>query len=524
MQKWLRFFPWLQREPSDDTPAPLERPVPDSLPAPYPTALLRRPAPDAFGAPAPCVDAALLRSSLMLAHMTYTLDILPWLQNGWRDFSFQVDDTLESGSLHISAQGDADFLRLANLDRMQRAQHALNNRNPLTRIMAALRQVERSDTVKAVCMMHPLPGGRQLLAIGFMGTGRQPYDWISNMRMGLEDGFHQGFLQLCRRFEQEGENIRFPETALQLGLEKLTLADVLKELRRPDSRFRLWMAGHSQGAAVMQIYTHHLISGQGVHPANLCGVGFASPTVAADGIIPRPWAYPLWHVRNSDDVIGRVGARAHLGRCLDFCADGAFRTRSYQLSGLPAYGECRRWMVPFLASMRDNAGVLLSLTALLICVAQEKGEDVLNAFSDLCRQLPGMARALPAAGSHAQGPVQYLTNRQKRIYREQTGQPMPEKQLAERIDALRPYVRRTPLRRMLAVMAECLLQPHQLSEDDPAAPGAYSLIVREHAHRLAQSRWEVRCGQTVRHVAGRRRPSRRAGVRGRAGLRGRYRR
>ncbi len=498
MQKWLRFFPWLQREPSRQT---LVAPQPPRAAA-YPPSLLRRHQRDAFGCPAPLPTPALLRQSLQLAHMTYTLDIVPWLEAGWRDFSFQIDDTLESGQSHISTRQDEDFQHLAELERMRRAQQALNTRNPLTRMLAALRQREASDTVKAVCMMHPLPDGRQLLAIGFMGTGRQLYEWVSNMRMGQEDGFHQGFYQLCRRFEAEMENIQFPATARALGLDTLTLSDVLTDLQRPDSRFRLWMAGHSQGGAVMQIFTHRLLHVYHVRAAHVCGVGFASPTVAASGLSKRPFDYPLWHVRNGDDVIGRVGAAAHLGRCLDFRADTAFRTCSYQWSPLPANGECRRWMMPLLASMRDNATTLLNLTALLLCVAQEKGEDVLTAFAERYRYLPGLDRLMPAASGRAQGLLQQLANRQKRVYREQTGQEMDGAALAERMEALRPHVRKTPLRRILSVMAECLMQPHQLCENDPSQTGAYSLIVQEHAGRLVVSRWEMRCGRTVRRLAG----------------------
>lgn len=515
MQRWLRFLPWLRREPSQEAretaaPEPAYMP-PEALAAGFaPPAVFDR---SRFSgcsrsvelsrrSGSSCLFAAaegqqLLRRSLALAHMTYTLDIVPFLAAGWRDFSFQIDDVLESGQSRISTAADEDFLRLANLERMQRARAALESRNPLVQLLAALRQRERSDTVKAVCMMHPLPGGRQLLAIGFMGTGKRFYDWFSNLRMGQEDGFHQGFSQLCDRFEQAAEAISFPETALALGLPGLTLRDVLTELARPESRFRLWMAGHSQGGAVMQLFTHRLLHRYGVLPGHLCGVGFASPTVAAADRVEKPWAYPLWHVRNREDVVCRVGAQVHLGCLLDHAPDAAFRAQVYRRSPLPADAACREWLSPWLGTMRDNGTTLLALTALLLCIAQEKGEDVLNSFAERYRTVPAMEKLFAAADDRTQSMLRLLANRQRRAYREQTGQEMDEDLLLRQIELLRPYVQKTPLRRILSVMGECLLQPHQLG-GDAADPGAYSLITMQRPSRLTTLRWAYRCGQPVR--------------------------
>ena len=139
-------------------------------------------------------------------------------------------------------------------------------------------------------MMHPLPEGRFLLAIGFMGTGKRFYDWISNFRFTTEEGFHKGFYQLCTYFEQGAESIVFPATAKALGLEKLTLGEVLSEMKSLSSRFRLWMAGHSQGAAVMQVFCHRLMTDWGVLAQNMTGYGFASPTVATGRLVQDPAA------------------------------------------------------------------------------------------------------------------------------------------------------------------------------------------------------------------------------------------
>lgn len=41
--------------------------------------------------------------------MTYTLDLDPWAEAGWNDFSIQIDDTLQSGMTH---GGSADGERM----------------------------------------------------------------------------------------------------------------------------------------------------------------------------------------------------------------------------------------------------------------------------------------------------------------------------------------------------------------------------------------------------------------------------
>ena len=320
--------------------------------------------------------------SLELASMAYTLDLDPWAEAGWNDFSIQIDDDLQSG-LTRGTSADGERMRaLINALKVRRAKAALRERNPVSQVMSALRQRERSDTIKAVCMMHPLPEGRFLLAIGFMGTGKRFYDWISNFRFTTEEGFHKGFYQLCTYFEQGAESIVFPATAKALGLEKLTLGEVLSEMKSLSSRFRLWMAGHSQGAAVMQVFCHRLMTDWGVLAQNMTGYGFASPTVATGRLVQDPAAYPLYHILNSDDMVPRMGALLHLGLCLEYPADDDFRERCYDLSPLPADVAARLALAPYQRAMVNTPSILLYSTAFLQCVAEEKGEEGLNSLLD----------------------------------------------------------------------------------------------------------------------------------------------
>lgn len=517
MTLWKTLFPWRQPVASDKQAMPEAAPFepersrvsPDlarltSLTAPHEA--------DPFGTSGPTLSREAAQLSLALAEMTYTLDITPWMAAGWRDFSFQVDDLLESGphpDAQIHTPGDATFQQLASLHRMRRAQAALKARNPITQLLAAIRQREGSDTVKAVCMAHPLPHGREMIAIGFMGTGKRFYDWFSNFRFADEDGFHQGFLQLCRHFESAADQILFPEAAARLGLSQLTLSQILRELSSPDSRFHLWMAGHSQGGAVMQVFTHRLLQ-SGALARHICGYGFASPTAASARLTSCPGADPLWHIQNRDDLVPRIGAQVHLGRCLEFQPTASFRQRAYHYAALPADKACRAWMEPMLWRIRDTADNLLHVTALMLCAAEEKGEDALNLLMDRGRNLAVLDWLYAFAGDRAQSAVGLLEARQRRMYRELTGHDMDARRLRALKDEMRPYVAATPLRRILTNLAACLSQPHLLNEDNPNLPRAYVLMMQQGLGSMRAFRWELRGGEAVKRYGpeGRRTTSR----------------
>ena len=233
---------------------------------------------DAFGGRRRALGLDGLKLSFELARMAYTLDVEPWMRAGWTDFSIQVDNQLITDMTSREDQSIAERkLSMLGSLKLTRARRALKESNPLARVTGALRQLEESDTLKAVVMIHPAQDGRYVVAIGFMGTGARLYDWFSNFRVSTEDGFHKGFYQLTQTFLKNEGNIQFPDTAKALGLKALTLSDILTEMQEEDSRFSLWMAGHSQGAAVMQVYCDRLLRNKQIPSARVIGCGFASP-------------------------------------------------------------------------------------------------------------------------------------------------------------------------------------------------------------------------------------------------------
>lgn len=433
---------------------------------------------DPFQRLRPPFSEAAARLSLELADTAYTLELEPWRQAGWNDFSILIDDSLQSGLTHWeSGEGLRRFLTSFKL---LRAKTALKEYNPVSQVMGALRQREKSDTVKAVCMMHPLPGGRWLLAIGFMGTGKRFYDWFSNFRFTPAEGFHRGFKQLCESFESNADSIVFPSVAAARGLERLTLGDVLGDMRGLSSPFRLWMAGHSQGGAVMQVFTHRLLMDWGVAPQNVVGYGFASPTVATGRFVYDPAAYPLYHILNRDDFVPRMGALLHLGLCLEFTPDGEFREASYPP---PAEPELYPRLAPVARGIQDTPSALLCLTALIQCLAEEKNVDALVEVFSGVRSQPAMKSARIA-------------------YKALTGQPMPEAELKRVRESLRPLVRETPVRRLMTALADFAVPPHTLAPHRREGQGAYSAIVREGLSELRPFIWQKNAdGLPIRRYA-----------------------
>lgn len=272
------------------------------------------------------LDRQAARFGLELAQLAYDFDFAPWLEAGWTDATIQVDARLISGVR--AGEELSDWRQQAlNLLLPRLAQGLKVFTNPIKEINQYLWKRDAQETGKAVVLLRPDGGGRFTVAIGFMGTGKRPQDWAGNMRFRHEDDFHQGFSAIAGQFEKNAGSIRFPTAAAALGLEDLTLKDVLASARQPDSPFRLLMAGHSQGAAVLQVWTYRRLM-EGVRRENLLGFGYASPVVSAN-LKGDEALVPLTHFLVSDDIFTRVGLQDHLGACYRLEPDEDFRAVCY---------------------------------------------------------------------------------------------------------------------------------------------------------------------------------------------------
>ena len=446
--------------------------------------------PDSFYRQRPPLSHEALDLSLELAAMTYDLELDEWMAAGWTDVSIQIDNTLQSGVTRGESASGIQMHTLLNSWKLYRAKSALREANPIAQMMGALRQREKSDTIKAVTMLHKLENGRYLVAIGFMGTGTRFYDWFSNFRFTVEDGFHKGFSQLTEHFEESAPRILFPDTAAELGLAQLTLEDILLEMTTADSRFSLWMAGHSQGGAVMQVFCHRLIHQWGVLPQNMVGYGFASPTVATGLPIYDPAGYPLYHVLNSDDVVPRVGALLHLGLCLQYDANGAFRETAYFYSGDP---KARKELQNFVDGMTNSLAFMEQNVAFFRCLLEEKADESLASLIDKKWTIAPIEWALNFAGDKLHEALLSMIRYIETAHTSLTGQGLNPKRVAELQEQIRPTIKGLSVRQLLGGLNDLLLPAHHITQaHNTAAPGAYAHIVLHNQQDLHPFIWVKR--------------------------------
>lgn len=421
-------------------------------------------------------EAALL--SFELAASAYDLNLDAWREAGWRDFSFQVDNTLLTGQNVNGAPGGglgaviSDYFQYLARARLKRI-------NPISQLRGALRQREGSDTCKAVVMLHPLPGGRYMVAVGFMGTGKRIYDWFSNFRLNREEGMHAGFLQLTKEFEKNAGEICFPETAQELKLNKLTLADVLAECRRPGSRFRLWMAGHSQGGAIMQLYAYREIR-RGFLRQNMIGYGFASPSAVYARMNCDVGSFPLLHILNADDIFPRMGAALHIGRCRVMYPDGKMRAACFQAAW---QDDLFRQVHRLLRGVTDSGEAFLLVWAMLLALEDVPADSAMAALNGLAGSLvPEML--LSVLDSRREDILQALSRRAAQGYRLATeGREPPEgimRVLRGRIAAL---ILRYGGAKFAKTALSCLGACHRLQ-------GPYQYIVTQRFGDLKQRLWQ----------------------------------
>ena len=422
------------------------------------------------------VEAA--QMSAALARATYGMEIEPWMKAGWQDVSILLDGELMAVPRHEGWLGKTL--------REKRIKARLHQHGALGEVLGTLRQVGESDTCKALVMLHPAPEGRYVVAIGFMGTGAQFYDWIANFRMSSQDGVHKGFLQLTRQFERFEERIQFLETARTLGLIKLTLGDVLREAQHPNSRFVLWLAGHSKGAALMQVYAHRKISESRVHARNIVGYGFAAPSVMTGTAVENPALYPLYHIQCSDDVVTRCGAQVHLGVCLTYPADDAMRRRCYPWPEDALSVRAMACVAPILRRMADSAACIECVVALLNVLSRCPAADI--------RSVLGLSGGLPlgrmVSAEDVDGLVRSARRHMAMAYQSVTGHPLEQDRVADFMEEIEAAVREVGLKAFGTALRQLTGASHSIAAELPEGRiGAYRFIVEEGMARLVPTCW-----------------------------------
>lgn len=416
---------------------------------------LMMPMTTAYGHQKATMTQAGARLSLQLARAAYTMQVDDWRDAGWQDVSFQIDHTLLTGTDANHNGGLSGFI---SEYRQFVGRVRAKSKNIINQVLGTVHNLEESDTCKAIVMIRPDGTGKYLVAIGFMGTGRRVQDWLANIRIDNDQGMHQGCLQLTKRFEENLPDIVFDDTAAALGLEKLTLQEIIQECKKTDSRFKIWLAGHSQGGAVMQLFAYRLLL-QGVLRKNLIGYSFASPSVLYGSGVMNLQSVPLFHLINTDDPVPRLGAQLHIGQCYLFSPAEEERRKCYgTLWGQESY----RQAFSLLQKVRNTEDLLILMMALCRALQDLSDEATVLAASELMgRFLPD--KVVSRLGGKMEVGLKALERYLERSYGRMTGtDDMPEslihlsqKYITGQMDQMGPRA-----------FVKCLLQvmgmPHRL--------------------------------------------------------------
>ncbi len=446
--------------------------------------------------------------SLQLSVLAYTMEVDPWRAAGWQDVSYHVNHRLLTGEAANGGDGGR-FSGLFSEYRQYRARFAAKSANIINQVLGTVRQREKSDSCKAVVMAKPVGEGRYLIAIGFMGTGKHLYDWIANFRIANEEGMHQGYLQLARHFEERMGEIVFEQTASEMGFPTLTLQDIIEECRRSNSRFRLWLSGHSQGGGIMQVFAYRAML-RGVLPENIIGYGFASPSVIYGQVRPIP-GMQLYHLLNRDDLVPRVGAQWHIGQCLVYQPDGDMRLICY---GDMSRNRDFRSVLSLLLHVRNTWDGLVLLDAIISALAALDDEETMGALSALLEKwLPD--KVTDMVGDRVDDGMMFIRRFIEKQYQENRDVPVPTERVKHLSLRIVDMMRRMGTRTFVKWLFRGLGVPHRLrsGEDNGNLVPAYAYIAglnREHftqvlslQHPIAQRQERKKLQSNRRKVYGR---------------------
>lgn len=398
------------------------------------------------------------RYALELAAAAYDFNLRPWLTAGWLDMTMQIDRRLLKGIR--AAEEDRSFRQSISNVWTEAITHRLKKASGMfLSAQALLTQVWESDTGRAVVMLHQAKD-LWLVAVGFAGTGKRLVDWMPNFNFSHPEGVHAGFDSVMRQFLNNAPNIEFPTAARALGLENLTLQDILDSMKEESSPFRLFAAGHSQGAAVTQLWIDHLIR-SGVQPDKVCGYGFAAPSVCTEEYAKG--TLPVILINNSDDMFTRIGLHRHLGRRFVYPSDADMRDKCYK-----GFQKDTLFMqqLDYLNQLHSTQASLLHGTAMMYALSYLDDAEAAAVFIDFSQS---------SLIDLADGTVQSFIRLMRRFYRqsyEQATGHAPDRQ--ELLKLARDYLqqmRKHGARNLMQATFLATSTPHHLVFRDESLPG-----------------------------------------------------
>lgn len=444
------------------------------------------PALDAFGVLRKPFSRAIARMSAELAANIYDLHMSQWIQAGFEDCCFILEDRI----VDLDAVGDSHLSEIEAEWRRRRARSRLQSTRPLSDLIRGVRSFFVTDMGKGIVMVRNLEDGRTIVAISFIGTTQKFFDWMTNFKFQSSEGMHQGFLDLTRHFDALSERIRLPSMASAQAGAEMTLSDAIESASAGDKNIVFWLSGHSQGGALVQTYARRLVQ-RGVDASQIVGYSFAAPKVAIAGGVEDESAYPIYNIISADDIVPRIGAQVRLGVDMIYYPDEAFRGMYYRCEGEHAASVERMLFIGKQVMTMEDA-LCFGIACMQMLSDAKPGTDMRLLFSQF---VPFLAVA-NRVGFGPQELARYATAKLTEHHNDLCGQAPNDLLVSRYEDMLRNHVAEFGARETSHALMHAMAAPHVIRPDrkDDAYIPPYLAIVRRHLDEMQSGVWTDESG------------------------------
>ena len=181
------------------------------------------------------------------------------------------------------------------------------------------------SSVNATVATKQLEGGKTLIAVAFKGTDMSNInDDLSDMYKAVDkNGFHKGFMFNAKQFDKKSDKIEFT-----IDNKKITLSQILNEMKKDNCPYKMLVTGHSLGAAVADIYSGYILKNEGINDNNIVTITYGTPKSCSADFKYK--GNNIINIINTDDLVPTIGAENHIGTCLYFTPSENFRKTNYK--------------------------------------------------------------------------------------------------------------------------------------------------------------------------------------------------
>jgi len=394
------------------------------------------------------IAQSLLRQSAELSLRSYGKGIEALYDEGFFDISYYDHSRLKRVERHeepTHKNSPLDYIRRLGQIRLPRG------RGPLRAVFSAR---------KATPAQQEAYHTQYIISIAIAGTIRSLADWQVNMEMNLLQGYHQGYYKVTELLLDLLPAVQFPQIAAELGRERLNLAEIVEECAMEQSRFLLWVCGHSKGAALMQVLLSRLINERGLKQA--IGIGIASPRVVGRDF-PNIGRYPILNILSKPDLVGKMGSYYPLGRNIEFGVKAA--QLYFEPKDRPEYDALIPRFLQLFSGMTNPSRSLSFYYALTEYLMERRASGIVEYIRMLYGDDPKDLL-----------PKKFLENVRQRYahwHEEIVGRPIDQALARDFLRALEQDFDGLPLTRIVGAYMACSNAPHALVRDNALTPYAY---------------------------------------------------